>query len=174
MKRHHWSQDQWDIVTLGFLTERHPGRHQADQVRAQILKLTKGKECETTPGSRFKFVPQRFKVRYNGSHCNADAFGVQCMQIEAQSIYTLMKNTYRNSLVYTKNCMRKENPQSYINALCLQNKYNTNVKTIPIVGIIKITMADIWHYLLGNTNIQYVAATKKSETIGRWDILTKK
>jgi hypothetical protein len=172
MKRHHWSQDQWDIVTLGFLTEMDPGRHQPDEVRAQILELAKAKECETTPGSRFKLVPQRFKVRHNGTHCNADAFGVQCMRIDAQSVDTLMKNTYRDSLAYVKNRMRKENPKSYMSALRLQNKYITNVKTIPIVGITKITMADIRPHLLGNENIQYVAATKKSETIGRWDVLT--
>jgi hypothetical protein len=135
MKQHHWSQDQWDIVTLGFLTEMDPGRHQADEVRAQILELPRAKECTTTPGSRFKLVPQRFKVRHNGSHCNAEAFGVQCMQIDAQSVDTLMKNTYRDWLVYVKNWMRKEYPQSYMNALRLQNKYITSVKTIPIVRI---------------------------------------
>jgi hypothetical protein len=79
MKRHHWAQDQWDIVMLGFLTEMDPVRHLVDEVRAQILKLAKAKDCETTPGSRFKLVPQRFKVQYTGSHCSADAFGVQYM-----------------------------------------------------------------------------------------------
>jgi hypothetical protein len=33
-------------------------------------------------------------------------------------------------------------------------------------------MADIRPHLLGNTNIQYVAATKKSKTIGQGDTLT--
>jgi hypothetical protein len=117
MKRHYWAQDQWDIVTLGFLTEMDPGRHLVDEVRAQILELAKAKDCETTPGSRFKLVPQRFKVRYNGSHCSADAFGVQCMRIDAQSVDTMLKNTYRDTLGYVKNGMRKEKPRSYMNAL---------------------------------------------------------
>jgi hypothetical protein len=170
MKHHHWAQDQWDIVTLGFLIEMDPGRHLADEVCEQIIELAKAKECETTPGSRFKLVPQHFKVCYNGSHCNANAYGVQCMRIDAQSTDNLMKNTYRDTLTEVKNCMHKEKPRSYMNALRLQNRYITNVKTIPIVGITKITMANIRPLLLGNEHIQHVAATNKSATIGRWDV----
>jgi hypothetical protein len=172
MKRHHWGQDKWDIVTLGFIMEMDPGRHLADEVREQVLALAKAKECETAPGSRFKFVPQRFKFKNNGTFCTADAYGVQCMQIDAQSVDTMMKNTYRDSNSYVKNKLRKENPKSYINALRVQNRYITNVKTIPIVGITKITMAEIRPILLGNPHIQHVAATNKSDSIGRWDIIT--
>jgi hypothetical protein len=57
MKRHHWAQDQWDTVTLGFLTEMDPGWHLVDEVRAQLIELAKTKECKTTPGSRFKLIP---------------------------------------------------------------------------------------------------------------------
>ena len=58
LKRHHWAPDKWDIVTLGFLIETDPGRHMADEVREQILELTRAKECTTTPGTRFKLVAQ--------------------------------------------------------------------------------------------------------------------
>ena len=33
MKRHHWSVDEWDIITLGFLIEIDPSRHLSADVR---------------------------------------------------------------------------------------------------------------------------------------------
>jgi hypothetical protein len=172
MKRHHWGQDKWDIVTLGFIMEMDPGQHLADKVREQTIALAKAKECKTSPGLRFKFVPQRFKLKHNGTFCTNDAYGVQCMRIDAQSVDTIMKNTYCNSNSYVKNKLWKEKPKSYINALPVQNWYITNVKTIPIVGITKITMAEIQPVLLENPHIQHVAATNKSDSIGRWGIIT--
>jgi hypothetical protein len=44
MKCHHWVQDQWDLVTLGFLLKMDPGNHLSDEVREQIIKLAKAKE----------------------------------------------------------------------------------------------------------------------------------
>lgn len=88
------------------------------------------------------------------------------MRIDAKSVDTMLKGTYRDTLGYVKNGMRKEKPRLYMNALQLQNRYMTNVKTIPIVGITKTTMADIGPQLLLNPNIEYVAATNKSEMIG--------
>jgi hypothetical protein len=50
-KRHHWAQDQWDIVTLGFMLEVDPEWQMADEVIEKIIDLPKAKECATTPGS---------------------------------------------------------------------------------------------------------------------------
>jgi hypothetical protein len=172
MKRHLWPQDKWDIVTLGFLLEIDPGRHLEDEVREQIIALAKAKEAETPPGSRFKLVRQRFKFKHNGIHCNSDAFGIQCMRIDAKAVDTMFKNTYRDTMTYVKNKLRKEMPKAFINALRLQNRYITKAKTVPIVGITRTTMVDMRPLLLSNPNIQHVAATRKTETIGRWDIIT--
>jgi hypothetical protein len=75
------------------------------------------------------------------------------MRIDAKSVDTMLKGTYRDTLGYVKNQMRKEKPRSYMNALRLQNRYVTNVKTIPIVGITRITMGHIHPQLLSNPNI---------------------
>jgi hypothetical protein len=91
LKRHLWGLDKWDIVTLGFILELDPGRHLMEEVRDTIIGLSKAKDCETAPGSRFKLVAQRFKARHNGQVFNADAYGVQCMRIDAQSVDTMLK-----------------------------------------------------------------------------------
>jgi hypothetical protein len=74
-------------------------------------------------------------------------------------------------MTYVKNKLRKEKPKAYINAICLQNWYITKAKMIPIVGITKITMVDIRPILLNNPNIQHVASTCKTASIGRWDVI---
>ena len=172
MKRHHWGQDKWDIVTLGFILEIDPGRHMSDEVREQILDLANTKECLTIPGSRFKLVAQRFKLKSGGSICNADAYGIQCMRIDAHLVDTLLKTTYRETNTYVKNKLRKENPKAYCNALRIQNRYMTTVKTIILMGISRMTMKELRPRLLAEPEIDQVAATNKLDTLGRWDILT--
>ena len=173
LKRHHWGPDKWDIVTLGFLIELDPGRHMADEVREQILELSKAKECNTPHGARFKLVAQRFKLKHNNNQCNADAFGVQCMRIDAQAVDKQLRETYKEANTYVKNKLRKENPRAYTNALRIQNKYMTKVKTVILVGITRNMMSEIRPLLLAHVNIDHVATTKKLDSIGRWDILTE-
>jgi hypothetical protein len=64
LKRHHWGPNKWDIVTLGFIVERDPGRHMPEEVREEILQIPKAKDCDTIPGGRFKLVTQRFKINH--------------------------------------------------------------------------------------------------------------
>ena len=85
--------------------------------------------------------------------------------MDAQLVDTMMNNTYRDTMTYVKNKLRKEKPKAYISALRLQNKYITNVKTISIVGITRITMVDIRPILLSNPNIQHAAATQKTQKL---------
>jgi hypothetical protein len=172
LKRHHWPEDKWDIVNLGFILQMDPGRHMAEEVREHMIELAKTKECVTVSGSRFKLVAQRFKIKHNGKNTNADAYGVQCMRIDAQSVDTMMKTMHRDTLTYVKSKLRKDQPKAFVSALRVQNKYITNVKTIPLVGITRTTMTDIRPILLAEENIQYVAATRHIDSIGRWDIIT--
>lgn len=172
MKRHHWGQDKWDIVTLGFMLHRDPGRHMTDEVREEIIALASAKGAQTTPGTRFKLVAQRFKIRHNNTSCNADAYGVQCLRIDALAVDTLLKEVHRETKTYVNNKLRKESPKAFMNALRLQNKYITTVKTVILAGITQKTMTKLRPLLLAEPKIQYVAATRKLETIGRWDILT--
>jgi hypothetical protein len=59
-----------------------------------MIDLAKAKECKTTPRSCSKLVAQRFKIKHNGTVFNADAYGVRCMRIDAQSVNTMLKNIY--------------------------------------------------------------------------------
>jgi hypothetical protein len=94
------------------------------------------------------------------------------MPIDAQSVDTMMKTMHGDTLTYVKSKLRKDQPKAFVSALRVQNKYITNVKTIPLVGITRTTMTDIRPILLAEENIQFVAATRHIDSIGRWDIIT--
>jgi hypothetical protein len=148
-----------------------PGRHMAEEVRENMIKLAKAKGCGTIPGARFKLVAQRFKVKHNGKNSNADAYGVQCMRIDAQAADAMMKTMHRDTSTYVKNKLRKEKPKAYVSALRIQIKYITTVKVIPLVGITRTTMTNLRPILLKNKHIHHVVATPKINLIGRWDII---
>jgi hypothetical protein len=100
MKRHHWGQDKWEIVTLRFIVEIDPGCHMLGKVHEYILQLSKAKECITIPGSRFKLVAHRFKLKNKRAVFNTDAYAVQCMRIDAQAVDTMLQHRYHNTKLY--------------------------------------------------------------------------
>jgi hypothetical protein len=84
-----------------------------------------------------------------------------------------MKNTFRNEgQSYVKLKLKKFLPASYANAMTLQNRYLSMVRTITIIGIPCTAMKLLKHTLFMNDEVTYVAATNKMDTLGRWDIIT--
>jgi hypothetical protein len=57
LKRHHWSVDEWDIITLGFLIEIDPSRHLGEEVREYVIGLSKISGSHNDNGSNFKLIP---------------------------------------------------------------------------------------------------------------------
>ncbi len=173
MKKHHWSVDEWDIITLGFLIEIDPSRHLSADVREYVIALSKRGGCLQENGCNFKLVPERFKTRNKNAHFTTYAYAVQCPRKDAKSVDAMMKNTFRNEgQMYVKLKLRKTAPASYSNAMTLQNRYLSHVRTITVVGITRSTMKYLKQSLLQNEEVNYVAATNKTDSIGRWDIIT--
>ena len=173
MKRHHWSVDEWDIITLGFLIEIDPSRHLSADVREYVIALSKRGGCFNENGNNFKLVPERFKARIKNAHFTTYAYAVQCPRKDAKLVDAMMKNTFRNEgQMYVKLKMKKTSPASYSNAMTMQNRYLSHVRTITVVGITRSTMKFLKQNLLKNDEVNYVAATNKTDSIGRWDIIT--
>jgi hypothetical protein len=173
MKRHHWSIDQWDIITLGFLIEIDPSRHLSDEVRQYVIDLSKREGCFKENGCNFKLIPERFKFRNKGEPFTTYAYAVQCPRADAKAVDALMKSTFRDEgQSYVKLKLKKTFPASYSNAMTLQNRYLSHVRTITLVGITRSTMKIVKHTLLMQDAVTYVAATNKTDTTGRWDVIT--
>ena len=83
-----------------------------------------------------------------------------------------MKNTYRDSLTYVKSKLKKAHKAAYVNGMLLQNVYLSKVNTVVIVGITRLMMEQLRNTLLQIQSVDYVASTPKTDTIGRWDIIT--
>jgi hypothetical protein len=173
MKRHQWNIDQWDIITLGFLIEIDPSRHLSEEVREYVVGLSKRAGCFTEKGCNFRLIPERFKFNNKREPFTTYAYAIQCPRDAAKAVDELMKNTFRDDgQTYVKLKMKKSHPSSYSNAMTLQNRYLSHVRTITIVGITRTTMKILKHTLLMNKEINFVAATNKTDATGRWDVIT--
>jgi hypothetical protein len=170
-KRHHWPEDKWQVTTLGFICMMDPSRHQADDTREEIIRVSKKLKCNTKEGERFKLIPERFKFNYNGT-TTTHAFGIQCLNEDVNVVDDMMKNTYRDSLTYVKSKLKKAHKAAYVNGMLLQNVYLSKVNTVVIVGITRLMMEQLRSTLLQIQSVDYVASTSKTDTIGRWDIIT--
>jgi hypothetical protein len=84
----------------------------------------------------------------------------------------MLKNTYRDFLTYVKSKLKKAHKDAYVNGMIVQNVYLSKVNTVVIVGLTRRKMGQLREKLLAIKGIDYVAATPKTATIRRWDILT--
>jgi hypothetical protein len=170
LKRHHWPEDKWQITTLGFICLMDPSRHQGDDVREHIIKLAKKEKCHQKNGEKFKLIAERFKFQHKGTNAT-HAFGIQCLKEDTTAVDDLMKGVYRENKTYVKNKLKKAHKDAYVKAMILQNVYLTKVNTVVLVGITRLMMEHLCPLLLQVEVIDYVAATTKTDTIGRWDII---
>jgi hypothetical protein len=173
MKRHYWPEDKWDVATLGFIIEIDPSRHIGEEVREYVIGRSKREGCFKESGCKFKLIPERFKLKHNGTLFTTYAFAVQCLRPDAKEVDTLLKSTFRDDgQNYVKMKLKKSLPKSYTNAMTMQNRYLAKVRTITIVGITRTMMKLLKPTLLMRPDVAYVAATTKTDTIGRWDVIT--
>ncbi len=118
-------------------------------------------------------ITERFKFNNKREPFTKYAYAIQCPRDAAKAVDELMKNTFRDDgQTYVKLKMKKSHPSSYSNAMTLQNRYLSHVRTITIVGITRTTMKILKHTLLMNKDIKFVAATNKTDSTGRRDVCT--
>jgi hypothetical protein len=171
LKRHHWPEDKWQVTTLGFLCLMDPSRHQEDDTREQIIRLSKKEKCNKKEGERFKLIPERIKFNYNGI-TTTHAFGIQCLKEDVHAVDEMLKDTYRESLTYVKNKLKKAHKEAYANGMRIQNVYLSQANTVVLVGITRRMMEQLRPKLIHIESVDYVVSTTKTDSIGRWDLIT--
>jgi hypothetical protein len=96
-KRHYWPEDKWDVATLGFIIEIDPSRHIGEEVCEYVIGRSKFAGCFKESGCKFKLIPERFKLKHNGTLFTTYAlFAVQCLRPDAKEVDTLLKSTFRD------------------------------------------------------------------------------
>jgi hypothetical protein len=173
LRRHFFQEDEWDTITLGFILFMDPSKHMREEATERVLQTALKEDCyKKGPGDKFQLVAGSPFLYVAGRRYPTQAYTVVCLRDHAGEVDELLKNTYRKTSHYVKFRLRTKNAQAFGKALQAQNQYLASLRTIPIVGIPTEMMYDLEAKILEVEGVTDVLRSNKTETIGRWNIIT--
>ena len=167
IQQHLWSEKEWNIVTIGFLSGVSP-KHQAKEV----VKRSFTNEYEKSP--KYELSAATIKTHQHGTTFSTFAYEVKCKATDSTEVcdyIAKMSQTMNTTLL--KHKWKYTNSDVYINGIKKQNEHIQQIRTIPIYGIIEEAMDYLYQPLLSNKHVIDVSPTAKTPRYGRWNVYTK-
>ena len=163
--KHVWDEQEWNIVTIGFLSGVSP-RHQA--------KYSIKKQFNTAKeGPKYEIGATTIKTNMNDETFTTFAYEVKCMQKDLADVCDYLATTGpKLDVTLIKHKWKYSNPEVYINGIKKQNEYAREIRTIPIYGISRDAMDHLDEKLRSNNHIIDISPTSRTTTHGRWNAYT--
>jgi hypothetical protein len=150
-----------------------PSKHLREEATERVLQTALKEDCyKKGPGDKFQLVAGSPFLYVAGPRYPTQAYTVVCLRDHAGEVDELLKNTYRKTSHYVKFRLRTKNAQAFSKALQAQNQYLASLRTISIVGIPTEMMYDLEAKIREVEGVTDVLRSNKTETIGRWNIIT--
>lgn len=167
---HPFGEDEWDIVSIGFIKDIHVVHFPKDLLHDHINHLIK--QQEKSPPA-FQLIPQR--ITTIDKKATTKAFTVQCMKKDAtQLIQLLTHGSFRNppNQIFVPFKYKKNKPDLFLKCIRQQNEVYYKTWIIKLEGIAPEAMAYMEQAILSTRGVLHVVPSKRMEEIGEWKVLT--
>uniref|UniRef100_A0A7S2YIT3 Uncharacterized protein n=1 Tax=Entomoneis paludosa TaxID=265537 RepID=A0A7S2YIT3_9STRA len=186
LKRHHvrisqhlWTEDDTEIVNLGF----HIGADPCNQLKDQFEDQVRHQISEST-GITLAKLP-RFQCGYITPFFNSKSgrvktrsYDIQCRKSNAAELIPLLRMTFTHDLInppsFVFHKLRHMNSEAYKNAILSQKSFLQNSRVVPIQGVSESMMMYLIDDLMQLDGVQGIQYHKDTFTKGRWSIMTTK
>jgi hypothetical protein len=175
MTVHQWNKDEVHISTLGFFVGVDPANHLPEDYIASVRKF-----IATQVGKREKKIPP-FRLAYSspfllnsdGTRASTKLYDLQVRQKDAKEMIRLLQTAYQSKPTFIFHKLRHQDMVSYRNAIQQQNAFLRDSRAVPIHGISSDHMFSFDILLRQIPGVTEVLRHKHTDTIGRWNVLTK-
>ena len=165
--KHSWPEEEWNIVTVGYLSGASP-KHQAKTTIKKELNKINGE----TP--KYELGATTIKTEQNGTTYTTFAYEIKCIADDTEDVYNYLLPTGQDTdITLIKHKWKYSNPEVYINGIRKQNETIRDIRTIPLYGITRNEMTHLQDTLRSHANIIDISPTAKTTDQGRWNIYTK-
>lgn len=175
MTQHFWNEDETKIANLGFFIGVDASNLLHDkleeQVKTQIHIFTKWSKTEIP---RFLCAfSSPFYILATNSWTLTKTYNLQVRQKDAADIIELLQCTYSSNPIFMFHKIRHNDPNTYVNAICSQNRFLDDSWVIPILGISKTLKFYLESDIMKTTRSQKWQNTKKNtNATRRWNIIS--
>ena len=166
IQKHSWSEEVWNIVTIGFLSGVSTKHQSKETVKRNLTDIN-------YPPPKYELSATTIKTKQDGISFSTIAYEVQCEEQDTKDVCDyLTKTGQRINITLMKHKWRYTNPEVYINGIKKQNKFTQNIRTIPIYGVTREAMRRIYNTIITKDDIIEVSQTAKTDENGRWNVYT--
>ena len=180
---HHWTETDWDTVSIGFVTNIDPGFYNSEQAQARFHKILKDKYNATGALSRTKTKIPKFKMIFSSPSINSGpqqrrvstkAYAIEVKHEDQILMIQVLKTLLRDTPTFVPYSMRYKYPDGYSKALQFQTHQIRSNRTIVLQHISESAMYYLEDRIKSIEGVKDILPAKDVSLTGRHNILVDK
>jgi hypothetical protein len=179
---HHWTETDWDTVSIGFVTNIDPGFYNNQQAQAKFHAILKTKYDATCASNRNKVKIPKFKMIFSSPSTNSNqqrristkAYAIEVKQEDQLLMTQVLKTLLRDTPIFVPYSMRYKFPDGYSKAIQYQTHQLRSNRTIVLQHISESAMYYLEDHIKAIEGIKDLLAAKDVSISGRHNILVDK
>ena len=168
---HPFGENEWEIMSLGFIKDIHVVHYPRQLLQEQIVNLIKNQE-KSPP--TFQLIPQR--ITTNDKQATTKAYTVQCHKPDASKlIHLLTHGAFReaNNQIFVPFKYKTSKPEVFTRCIRQQNDIYYKTWVIKVEGINEEIMSFLKPEISKVMGVMHIVPSKRLDEIGEWKILTE-
>ena len=174
LRIHNFSRSVIDTTSIGWLYGKHPSQHDHATIKSKITNAILALDPDAdVPQFHLQYcTPSR--IKNDNTRVTTKALEIVVDRRHAHGLDKMLKEAFKGKTIYVKWKLRHSTPETYADAMIAQSNYLADVYTVPIFGITEEQMKYLLPRLIDSPFCTSVEKTRKTESEGRWNLLTKK
>ena len=171
MTPHQFEQNEWDIISLGFLLGIHVVQFPAQAAKDYIQKLL---QCDHPNPPPFSVNPA--KVQLKGKPIYTRAYEVMCKRSDGQKLYHLLthgKFREPNHRIFVPYSLKRTSMSTFVSLIKENNQMLGDSYVMKFQGIPVSAIQLLESKITTQPGVRYVVPTSRTKTHGEWRILIK-
>jgi hypothetical protein len=169
MKEHHWNESVWDITQASYLIGINPKHYTPDTANQIVLNMMEKK----SPGKCPPLCMIYTSLRISLDDCNVSSkvYTIEYERKNAKDIIQKLKDKFAGYTQLLMAKLRFTHPQSFTNALKMQNQIMKDTFILPLVNVTRDEMFYLQPLLEQLPGVTTTFLTRLTPISGRYNIL---
>ena len=171
VNEHRWSEEDWDVLQIGFMFGIDPTFYDVDQATAKITDDIAKYGSTRTKAPKFKLVYSTPKVTSGKKDTRTKAYAIETHRSAAVEMSKLLKEVYRTTGEFVPFEMRRRKPHDFKKILQAQTKMIVSHRVVVLNHI----GADAMYYLVDHiqaiTGVKMMFPARSIEVDGSYRLL---
>ena len=172
MRKHAWEETKWSTTQYGYCIGINPQHYDEEQASKIVIEHAKSKGITNLPS--FRMIYSSPRINYCDRKTSSKAYAIETESKNKGTMMRCLKDMYRGTNLFLAAKLRYDAPNSFANAIRMQNNYLQSTYVIPLANVTVDILFYIQDQIKSIEGVQDIVTTRKSKSHGRYHILVEK